>query len=104
MIEHFTIVVGIAAGLVTIATSITYFATVTKNMRKGIKDIQEGVKCMLRSAMLSTYYKHIDDKELTQYEYQNFDMQYKAYKALEGNSFIDKIHDDIEENFHIVSQ
>jgi hypothetical protein len=46
--------------------------------------------------MLHTYYKHQDDKTLRQYEYENFMLMYKAYKALKGNSFIDKIHDEVE--------
>lgn len=89
------VIVGVAGGLVTIASSIVYFAAGYKKLNKGIKDVQEGVKCMLRGAMLSTYYKHNSEDAITQYEFQNFEMQYAAYKALGGNSFIDKVHEDI---------
>lgn len=89
------VIVGVASGLVTIASSIVYFATAYKKLNKGIKDVQEGVKCMLRGAMLTTYYKHNSEDTITQYEFQNFEMQYAAYKALGGNSFIDKVHEDV---------
>ena len=56
----------------------------------------QGIKCLMRSEMLRIYYHHKEDKKLRQYEFENFTMLYKAYKALRGNSFIDKIHKEIE--------
>ena len=61
-----------------------------------IKRIVEGLRCQLRSEMLHTYYKHQEDNTLRQYEYENFMLMYKAYKALKGNSFIDKILDEVK--------
>lgn len=58
--------------------------------------IIQGIKCLMRSEMLRIYYHHKEDKKLRQYEFENFEMLYKAYKALKGNSFIDKIHKEIE--------
>ena len=55
-----------------------------------------GQKCLLRSEMLDIYYKHNDDKEMTQYEFENFGLLYDAYKKLHGNSFIDKVYADIQ--------
>ena len=95
MIEHFNVVVGVCAGLVTIVSSIIYFATVTKKMRDDNKAIKEGVKCMLRASMLNTYYKNAENGKWRQYEAENFELQYKAYKALEGNSFMDNIHAEV---------
>jgi len=57
----------------------------------GIKDLREAEKCMLRSDMLRTYYRHKDDEKIRQYEKENFLLEYKAYKRLKGNSFIDDI-------------
>lgn len=57
----------------------------------GIKDLREAEKCMLRSDMLRTYYRHKDDDKIRQYEKENFLLEYKAYKRLKGNSFIDDI-------------
>jgi hypothetical protein len=55
----------------------------------------QGIKCLLRSEMLRTYYHNKNDKKIRQYELENFIMLYKAYKALKGNSFIDKIHKEV---------
>jgi hypothetical protein len=55
----------------------------------------QGIKCLLRSEMLSTYYHNKETKKIRQYELENFIMLYKAYKALKGNSFIDKIYKEV---------
>lgn len=60
-----------------------------------IKKISNGTKCQLRSEMLHIYYRHKNDDTLRQYEYENFVMLYEAYKALGGNSFIDKIYEEV---------
>lgn len=60
------------------------------------KKIAEGVKCLLRSKMLETYYRHQDTKTMRQYEKENFVLLYAAYKALKGNSFIDDIHAEVK--------
>ena len=55
----------------------------------------QGIKCLLRSEMLRTYYHNKETKKIRQYELENFIMLYKAYKALKGNSFIDKIYKEV---------
>ena len=60
-----------------------------------IKKISTGTKCQLRSEMLRIYYRNIESGKIRQYEYENFVMLYEAYKALKGNSFIDKIYEDV---------
>ena len=45
--------------------------------------------------LLATYYKHREEKTIRQYEYENYLYEYKAYKALRGNSFIDRIAQEI---------
>lgn len=57
--------------------------------------ILKGQRCLLRSEMLNIYYHNRDQKAIRQYEYENFVFLYEAYKALEGNSFIDKIYDEV---------
>ena len=58
--------------------------------------IVNGQKCQLRSEMLQIYYHNRDDKQIRQYEYENFVLLYEAYKALKGNSFIDKIYSEVK--------
>lgn len=67
-----------------------------------IKKISNGTKCQLRSEMLRIYYHNREKRIVRQYEYENFVMLYEAYKALKGNSFIDKIFDEVKE-WEIVS-
>ena len=61
-----------------------------------IGKISNGTKCQLRSEMLRIYYHNKDTKEIRQYEYENFILLYEAYKALKGNSFIDKIYNELQ--------
>ena len=63
----------------------------------GIKQMKEGQKCLLRSDMLRTYYRHKDDEKIRQYEYENFLVTHGAYKALGGNSFIDHIYEEVKQ-------
>lgn len=62
-----------------------------------IHKLRMGIKCQLRSEMLRIYYRHDDTKSLRQYEYENFVELYEAYKALKGNSFIDKIYAEVKQ-------
>lgn len=61
-----------------------------------IRKISNGTKCQLRSEMLRIYYHNRETGEIRQYEYENFVMLYEAYKALKGNSFIDKIYKELQ--------
>ena len=57
--------------------------------------LMNGMKCLLRSEMLHIYYCNKDADKIRQYELENFVYLYKAYKALKGNSFIDKIYKEV---------
>ena len=61
-----------------------------------VRKITNGTKCQLRSEMLRIYYRHHQTGEIRQYEYENFVLLYEAYKALKGNSFIDKIYSEVQ--------
>ena len=60
-----------------------------------IFNLMNGMRCQLRSDMLHIYYAHKDSGVIRQYELENFIYLYKAYKALRGNSFIDKIYKEV---------
>lgn len=82
-----------------LANVITLIILLCKPVRErwlGTKAIQEGQRCLLRSDMLRTYYHNNPTDTIRQYEAENFELEYKAYKALGGNSFIDRIHDEVE--------
>ena len=62
-----------------------------------MRKLSDGTKCQLRSDMLHIYYANREEKTIRQYEYENFVFLYEAYKALKGNSFIDKIYSEVKE-------
>ena len=61
-----------------------------------MRKLSNGTKCQLRSDMLGIYYHNKDSGKIRQYEYENFVYLYEAYKALKGNSFIDKIYSEVK--------
>ena len=61
-----------------------------------MKRVANGSRCQLRSEMLRIYYHNREEKQIRQYEYENFVYLYEAYKALRGNSFIDKIYREVQ--------
>jgi len=85
--------VSFLADLSKAAAVLSLFVIVIKKW----KHIIEAIRCVLRALMLHTYYKHKDEKRIRQYEFENFILLYNAYKALGGNSFIDKIHEEVTE-------
>lgn len=60
-----------------------------------VRKIADGTRCQLRSEMLRIYYHNREAEQIRQYELENFIMLYEAYKALKGNSFIDKIYREV---------
>lgn len=82
--------------IATLITEIGILLGVIIPITVSIKKISNGQKCQLRSDMLRIYYHNREEKQIRQYEYENFIMLYEAYKALGGNSFIDKIYEEIK--------
>lgn len=81
--------------IVTLIGEISVLLGVITPIIVNMKKISEGTKCQLRSEMLRIYYRHHEKEELRQFELENFVMLYEAYKALKGNSFIDKIYKEV---------
>lgn len=87
---------GFCSTVTVITTAIVLFVKPLREKALGIKDIQEGQKCLLRAEMLRVYYKNRTEDKIRQYEYENFVFCYKAYKKLGGNSFIDHIKNEVD--------
>lgn len=81
---------------VTLITEIGVLVGVILPVIVCIMKIANGTKCQLRSEMLRIYYHNRETGIIRQYEYENFVMLYEAYKALKGNSFIDKIYREVQ--------
>ncbi len=88
--------------VVTLITEIGVLIGVVTPMIITVKKVANGQKCQLRSDMLRIYYHNREDETIRQYEYENFVFLYEAYKALKGNSFIDKIYKEVQ-TWEIVS-
>lgn len=81
--------------IVTLITEIGVLLGVVIPIIVSMTKIANGTKCQLRSEMLRIYYHHKETHIIRQYEYENFVMLYEAYKALKGNSFIDRIYEEV---------
>lgn len=86
-IETIRMIAEIAGYITCIAAALTIVFGAAFNF----KHIINAFKCLLRSSMLHIYYDNVEKREIRPYELQNFELSYKAYKALHGNSFIDDI-------------
>lgn len=89
-------IAGFCSKITVITAAIVLFVKPLREKALGIKDIQEGQKCLLRAEMLRVYYKNRTEDKISQYEYENFVFCYKAYKKLGGNSFIDHIKNEVD--------
>ncbi len=98
----FTHIVAICSGICSIFAALALIVRPLRERILGIKDIREGQRCLLRADMLKTYYKNKNDDKIRQYEKENFIFEYKAYKALKGNSFIDDIYEEVR-HWEVVS-
>lgn len=92
-----SMILQICSLVISLASAIAILAKPIREKLFGTKSIETGQRCMLRAEMLSIYYAGKDNGgKIRQYEAENFALMYAAYKALGGNSFIDKIKTDVE--------
>ena len=98
----FLTIVAVVDGILVVAGAIAFLVKPIRTKIFKDKEQREGVMCLLRSQMVSTFHHNRDTGEIRQYEYENFIACYKAYKAMGGTSFIDHIKEEIDE-YKIVS-
>ena len=96
ILDILSILIRIASAITSISAALVLIVKPLRDKVLGIKKVQDGQKCLLRSKMLEIYYGHMEKRELRQYEYENFLYMYEAYKALDGNSFIDRIKTEVD--------
>ena len=78
---------------------ITLAALLIRPIREKVfadKAAREGMQCLLRSEIVRTYYRHLDDKTMREYEFENVSKCYKAYSKNGGNSFVTHIYEGME--------
>lgn len=93
----FATIVQWAKDICSIATCAALLIKPTREWLMGTKALREGQRCLLRSEIVRIYYRHHDDRKLREYEFKNMEQCYHAYKALDGNSFIDRIYNEMRE-------
>lgn len=90
-VQVFQTVVALVSGISSIIALLVLLVKPIREKLLGTKQVREGLRCMLRSDMLRVYYKHREDDRIRQHEKEAFILEYSAYKALGGNSFIDDV-------------
>lgn len=93
--NYFLLAIEIVSGILVLTTAFGKLWKSIQTIDKKQEAVVEGQRCQLRSDMLHIYYKNKDDKKIHQYESENFTLMYTAYKALNGNSFIDIIKEEV---------
>jgi len=96
--------------LKTVATIIGYLGTIGGvlvflwKLWGKIKDIADGQKCLLRTDIMSIYYRHCDEEEptLREYERKQLDALVEAYTVLRGNTFVADIYEQMR-HWHVSS-
>lgn len=91
------VIVQWARDICSIATCAALLIRPVREWILGTREIREGQRCLLRSEIVRIYYRHHADRQLREYEFKNLQQCYQAYKALKGNSFIDRLHGEMEE-------
>ena len=77
-----------------------WFFNAKKQRRKTEKEEaaeRESVRCLLRSEIVRIYYANRERRALYSFEYENVVKLYEAYKEMGGNSFVDRIWDEIQD-------
>lgn len=97
MLEFFSRAAPICSELTVILTALAMLIRPIRNKLLGLDKLADALKCELRHDMLHTYYRHREDHTIRQYELEDFLYLYRGYKALGGNSFIDRIKNEINE-------
>ena len=62
-----------------------------------VKSIHRGTRCSLRNDIVEVYEQCKPTKTITKYQLETVCLSYVEYKKLKGNSFIDKIMEEIKE-------
>lgn len=91
----FSQIVQWAKDFCSIATCAALLIRPVREWLMGTRALREGQRCLLRSEIVRLYYRHHEDQQLREYEFKNMKQCYEAYKALGGNSFIDRIEEEM---------
>lgn len=94
--ENFHQIALIASELMAVFTLIAFLVKPIRERIFADKAAREGMQCLLRSEIVRTYYRHLDEKKMREYEFENLSKCYKAYTKNGGNSFVNHIYEEME--------
>lgn len=94
--ENFHQIALVASELMAIFTLLAFLVRPLRERIFADKAAREGMQCLLRSEIVRTYYRHLDDKQMREYEFENLSKCYKAYTKNGGNSFVNHIYEEME--------
>lgn len=97
MIDHILRCIQLLSTFLSIVTALLVIIKPFRDRLFGTKQYKDGMRCLLRGEMLHIYYRNKETGKIRQYEFEDFVFCYNAYKSLNGNSFIDKIYNEIKE-------
>ena len=95
--ESLSKLAALCSEITVILAAVAMLVKPLRNKMLGLDKLTDALKCQLRHDMLHTYYRHREGRTIRQYELENFLYLYRRYKALGGNSFIDRIKSEIDE-------
>ena len=95
--ESLSKLAALCSELTVILAAVAMLVKPLRNKMLGLDKLTDALKCQLRHDMLHTYYRHREGRIIRQYELEDFLYLYRGYKALGGNSFIDRIKSEIDE-------
>lgn len=97
MSHSISMIMQVCSFITSLAAAIAILAKPVREKLFGIRKIEDGQRCVLRAKMLDIYYRGKDNEnKIRQYDFENFVLMYAAYKALGGNSFVDKINNEVQ--------
>ena len=95
--ERLSQLAALCSEVTVILAAVALLVKPLRNKMLGLDKLNDALRCQLRHDMLHTYYRHREDKTIRQYEMEDFLFLYRGYKALGGNSFIDRIKDEVDD-------
>ena len=86
--------IGASVGFITTGF-LGYLVAKLKDYKKRDISQEEALKCLLRSNITSKYYVYNELKEIPLYEKENINYMYEQYKAMNGNSYVGGLVEEI---------
>lgn len=57
--------------------------------------LENGVVCLLRVKLIEYHSRYMEEGRISSHGYENWNLMYKAYKALGGNGMVEHMKDEI---------